>query len=307
VILLAGHDEPSLAAKKKRRKTSSKRAASTPKNRIWGFENTSPGRPVPDQQLSWETATGSVQYSYENASGRAYYYSRDHLDSVREVCNSSGTILTRYSYDPYGKTAVSHLSGSVDATFQYTGIYAHSTSGLQLAVFRAYDPNTGRWINRDPIQEAGGLNLYEYCSDDPVDQTDTIGLLDTGVNTAPPPPPPTTVPPPPKPIPRVIPRGPLPPGAMWARGGLWGIAAGLAIYDGYEGYQIYSMNQATALVKAHCDKVQECLDKVEREYYDHCSTYCSKLKDANQRRRCYEEAMETWNKAKDSCLGKPRR
>jgi RHS repeat-associated protein len=226
-----------------------------------------------------------------------YYYTFDHLGSVREMLNGSGTILTRYTYDPYGRTTTNHLSGSVDATFQYTGVYYHAASGLSLTLFRAYDSSTGRFINRDPIQEAGGLNLYGYCSDDPEDQTDTIGLLSPG-------PDPTVIP---KVIPKVIPRGPLPPGAMWARGGLWGIAAGLAAYDAYEAYQIYTMNQATAQMKAHCDKVQECLDKVEREYYDHCSTYCSKLKDANQRRRCYEEAMETWNKAKDSCLGKPRR
>ena len=38
----------------------------------------------------------------------------------------------------------------------------HQQSGLNLAMFRAYDPNLGRWINRDPIEERGGLNVYGY-------------------------------------------------------------------------------------------------------------------------------------------------
>ena len=95
MILLAEHDEPTLAAKKKRQPGTSETATSTPKNRVWGFENTPHGRPSGDPDLSWETATGSVQFNYESASGRAYYYSRDHLGSVREMVNSSGTIVAR--------------------------------------------------------------------------------------------------------------------------------------------------------------------------------------------------------------------
>ena len=39
-----------------------------------------------------------------------------------------------------------------------------------------YSPDTGRWLNRDPIQEAGGLNLYDYVHNNPVSQTDLLGL-----------------------------------------------------------------------------------------------------------------------------------
>ena len=44
-----------------------------------------------------------------------YYYTRDHLGSVREMVNSSGTIVARYSYDPYGNTTL--VSGTNIATF----------------------------------------------------------------------------------------------------------------------------------------------------------------------------------------------
>lgn len=44
-----------------------------------------------------------------------------------------------------------------------------------MALFRAYDPDLGRWINRDPLGEAGGLNLYAYCSGNPVNLVDPEG------------------------------------------------------------------------------------------------------------------------------------
>jgi len=113
-----------------------------------------------------------------------YYYTRDHLGSMRELLNSSGTILTRYSYDPYGRTIPTYESANtstppIAATFQYTGDYYHATSGLNLTKYRAYDSNTGRWLNRDPIKEKGGLNLYDYCRDNATDLTDPFGLATT--------------------------------------------------------------------------------------------------------------------------------
>jgi RHS repeat-associated protein len=38
-----------------------------------------------------------------------------------------------------------------------------------------YDSNLGRWLNRDPIEEEGGLNLYGYLFNDPVNQIDPFG------------------------------------------------------------------------------------------------------------------------------------
>jgi len=103
----------------------------------------------------------------------SYYYATDHLGSVREMTNSSGSIVARYSYDPYGRTTL--VSGSNLATKQYAGYYMHQTSGLYLTKHRAFDTNTGRWLSRDPIAEGGGINLYEYCRDEPIIFEDPFG------------------------------------------------------------------------------------------------------------------------------------
>jgi len=111
-----------------------------------------------------------------------YYYTSDHLGSVREMCDSSGSIVSRLSYDPYGKVTV--ISGTNLPTKQYAGYYYHAPSGLNLtragdgkSTGRPYDSLTGRWPSRDPIGERGGINLYKYVGDDPINFVDDNGLL----------------------------------------------------------------------------------------------------------------------------------
>jgi RHS repeat-associated protein len=106
--------------------------------------------------------------------GRAYFYTRDHLGSVRELTTSTGTIAARYDYDPYGVTTL--IQGTNLADFQYAGMYVHQPSGYYLSATRAYSPNLGRWITKDPIQEKGGLNMYAYCGNNPVNAVDPSGL-----------------------------------------------------------------------------------------------------------------------------------
>ena len=49
-------------------------------------------------------------------------------------------------------------------------------AGLYLTHYRVYDPTLGRWLSRDPIGEIGGVNLYAYVGNDPVNWSDPIGL-----------------------------------------------------------------------------------------------------------------------------------
>jgi RHS repeat-associated protein len=103
-----------------------------------------------------------------------YYYTRDHLGSVREVSDSGGLLKGQYDYDAWGNSVV--VKGKMQVNFGYTGHYFHQPSGLNLSLFRAYSPTLGRWISRDPIGENGGINLYAYVLNDPVDLIDPMGL-----------------------------------------------------------------------------------------------------------------------------------
>ncbi len=111
----------------------------------------------------------------EKISGTSYYYTKDHLGSIREMTNTSGAIQGQYAYDPYGQ--VNKIAGSGPVSdFQYAGYYYHSPSALSATLNRAYSASMGRWLNRDPIEERGGINLYGYVLNNPISITDPSGL-----------------------------------------------------------------------------------------------------------------------------------
>jgi RHS repeat-associated protein len=117
-----------------------------------------------------------VRVETEGARGD-YFYTRDHLGSVREVTDSSGSVRARYSYDPFGRRT--RLSGDLDSDFGFAGMFWSSNASLNLTRFRAYDPVVGRWLSRDPLENAEfeqGCNLYFYVGNDPVNETDPSGL-----------------------------------------------------------------------------------------------------------------------------------
>lgn len=103
------------------------------------------------------------------------FYTWDHLRSVREVVGNDGvSIESRYAYDLWG--APTRVGGSGMETEHYFGGYRHAMNGLQLAWFRGYDAQLGRWISRDPLGEWDGPNIYAYVGNVPLAYRDPYGL-----------------------------------------------------------------------------------------------------------------------------------
>jgi len=131
------------------------------------------------EKCEYRNANGAVQLQlfsqgqYQAGSG-GYYYMRDHLGSIREMTNVSGTVVARYDYDPWGRSTT--VIGTNKPDFNFTGLYQHAKSRLDMATYRFYDPDLGRWPNRDPIGENGGLNLYAYAANDAIGRIDLLGL-----------------------------------------------------------------------------------------------------------------------------------
>jgi RHS repeat-associated protein len=109
-----------------------------------------------------------------------YFYTRDHLGSIRELTDSAGNVRVRYAYDPYGRRT--KLSGDMEADFGFAGMFWSGQASLSLTRFRAYDAELGRWLSRDPLPEAEmlqGPNLYAYVGNNPNNLVDPLGLADT--------------------------------------------------------------------------------------------------------------------------------
>jgi RHS repeat-associated protein len=111
-----------------------------------------------------------------------YYYTRDHLGSIREVTGANGVLQGQYDYDAWGNSVVT--KGKMQVDFGYTGHYFHQPSALNLALYRAYSPNLGRWLSRDPLpnpEMSQGANLYDYVYNSPSNYVDPDGLWGVGV------------------------------------------------------------------------------------------------------------------------------
>jgi RHS repeat-associated protein len=110
----------------------------------------------------------------EVISGSGYFFTYDHLGSVRDLASLSGNFQAEYAYDCFGR--VTKVSEAIASDFQFAGYYNHSRSGLCLTVNRAYNSSLGRWLSRDPAEENGGLNLYAYVGNSPLMYSDPSGL-----------------------------------------------------------------------------------------------------------------------------------
>jgi RHS repeat-associated protein len=92
--------------------------------------------------------------------------------------------VERYSYSAYGETTIFDSAGNPLGESAYGNRYLFqgreydSSAGFYYFRARWYSPETGRWLSKDPIGISGGLNLYVFCGNNPVNLTDPFGLYD---------------------------------------------------------------------------------------------------------------------------------
>jgi len=114
------------------------------------------------------------------------YYEHDGLGSVAGLTNHRGKLKTRYRYDAFGEV----VDGSLKYNpYAFTGKRFDTESGLYHFHFRQYDPETGVWTTPDPISIRGGMNLYRYVQNNPINRVDFLGLCGSRPNSIDPSPP----------------------------------------------------------------------------------------------------------------------
>jgi RHS repeat-associated protein len=96
----------------------------------------------------------------------------DELGSVIATSNTSGANSAIYGYGPNGEPG----SGWTGSRYSYTGQIMIPEANVYYYKNRIYDPVIGRFLQTDPSGYAGGMNLYAYVANDPVNQTDPLGL-----------------------------------------------------------------------------------------------------------------------------------
>ncbi len=104
------------------------------------------------------------------------FYHADGNGNITAMVDGNQAIVAKYVYDPFGNTLAASGTLADVNTYRFSSQEYHQPSGLLLYLYRAYDPNLQRFISRDPIEEEGGINLYGFVGNDPVDQLDPDGL-----------------------------------------------------------------------------------------------------------------------------------
>ena len=113
------------------------------------------------------------------------YYAHDHLYSPVALFAANGTVAERYEYDAYGKCQILNSEFLILNSSQHGNPYAFTGRELDtldagrrtLMYYRARttDPETGRFMQRDPLDYVDGMNLYEYGLSNPLLNLDYSG------------------------------------------------------------------------------------------------------------------------------------
>ncbi|HEY5706538.1 MAG TPA: RHS repeat-associated core domain-containing protein [Terrimicrobiaceae bacterium] len=103
-----------------------------------------------------------------------YFYLKDRLGSVRGATSATGLIIQNSDFFPYGPPAPQQPV-STESDFGFTGHLKCPFTGLTLAPYRVL--GYANWLSRDPLGETGGVNLYSYVRNNPVNFVDPLGLM----------------------------------------------------------------------------------------------------------------------------------
>lgn len=119
---------------------------------------------------------GANGYLGVHSAGKFTSYTEDPLGNAVQSVNSSYTLSSpQYPMGAFGTLGgTAYPSGYYGLQHNFNVGWNQSTGLLGLGA-RLYDPQTGRFINRDPMGYGGGMNLYGYADDDPVDGFDPTG------------------------------------------------------------------------------------------------------------------------------------
>ena len=98
--------------------------------------------------------------------------------NIDAYCNAAGIVVAERRYSPFGQMISAHCVN--DFLFRRLHIwfstkYLDLETGLYYFGGRFYSPTLCRWLNRDPLGERGGLNLYAFCRNDPISNYDKNG------------------------------------------------------------------------------------------------------------------------------------
>ena len=120
-----------------------------------------------------------AQFSGATGAPAVVTYAYDGNGNVVGLADAAtGAPVADYEYEPFGEGITSRVYTAVGALnpYRFSTKYTDPLNGLINYGYRHYSPRLGRWINRDPLTEYGGFNLYGFVGNTPNNGVDILGL-----------------------------------------------------------------------------------------------------------------------------------
>ncbi len=114
-----------------------------------------------------------------------HFYHADSNGNVSYLVNDSQGHGASYKYGPYGATLATSsgtLSAS-DNTYRFSSKEVMTVDAVYYYGYRFYDPARQVWLNRDPLEEDGGIGLYRFVDNAPNNSLDPLGMASSGSAT----------------------------------------------------------------------------------------------------------------------------
>ncbi|HQK02448.1 MAG TPA: RHS repeat-associated core domain-containing protein [Verrucomicrobiota bacterium] len=112
-----------------------------------------------------------------DASQGSHFCAYDGNGNVTALVKADGSgLAAQYEYGPFGEPLRATGPMAKANPFRFSTKYQDDESDLIYYGYRYYNPSTGRWPNRDPIGERGGMNLYGFVGNSPLNRVDRLGL-----------------------------------------------------------------------------------------------------------------------------------
>ena len=115
-----------------------------------------------DLSGSFQGAGGVGGLLWLTIDGVVYIPCYDNNGNVTRYLNANGGTFARYSYDAFGKLIARAGRRASFFRHRFSTKYFDSETGLYYYGYRFYHPGLMRWLNRDPIEEDGGVNLLAF-------------------------------------------------------------------------------------------------------------------------------------------------
>jgi len=107
---------------------------------------------------------------------KTLYPTYDANGNVGQLINADANVVAAYAYDPFGNVTEMAGAEAAENPWRFSTKPVEAGTGWLYYGYRWYDAEMGRWVNRDPIEESGGVNLYGFVGNDGVGMVDVLGL-----------------------------------------------------------------------------------------------------------------------------------